>query len=155
MTNLPELPKKRQHKEADFGLKIREYIESEMPPTAAFELKTTRGKDYFPFSELTDVQVHNGLKIQGKGNLIRIAVGTPGAPDYIWLRQEDYFIVIDYPGFFAFVRLDDFLRQRKNDLTSRLTADRAKAIARFYVIRTGSKWKTLKPFKRYPRIGAC
>lgn len=132
---LPELPKKRIRREADFGLRFRKWIIGKNPEmkTAAFEHKTTRGKDYLPFSEVKDIQIVHGLKIKGKGDLIRVQSGTIGAPDYIWLKGEPAFIVIEYPSGFVLVDVAVFYNESKTSKIRSLTYKRAIEIAELVI----------------------
>jgi len=130
---LPSLPKKNKKKEADFGLKFRDLIESN-PPMASypFELKDTRGLDYFNFNLLEEDQIYSALRNKSeKGNLIRIVSGTRGAADYVYFKNCKYsFVVIKYPKGYVFIDIDDFLKEKKTSGKRRsLTYDRAKEIA--------------------------
>lgn len=127
MTSLPELKKVRLHREADFGLEIRKWIEKVRPLNSCLELKTSRGKDRFYFTEISDAQFHHAMKIEGKGDLIRVASGTIGAPDYIWLKETDYYFAIDFPQGFTLVRLGAILEERKKSAS--MTFERAEKIA--------------------------
>lgn len=131
--NLPELPKKHGSQEADFGLVFRKWIEAVLPPTASFEHKTSRGSDRFPFYEVKDLQIGNALKIKGKGNLIRVQSGTPGAPDYIWLKAEPAYVVIEYPKGFVLIDIDDFLNEKRVSVSKSLTYNRAIEISKTHV----------------------
>lgn len=135
--NLPELPKKHKQKEASFGLDFRAYIDEHAPDASyAYELKDTRGKDYFSFRELDDKQIDHALRNKTeRGNLIRIVSGTPGAPDYVHLKNCKYsFIVIKYPKFSAYIDIDDFLLERDKSDRKSLLGDRAKEIAVHFVV---------------------
>ncbi len=130
--NLPDLPKKNKQKEASFGLDFRAYIDTHSPDASySYELKDTRGKDYFSFRELDDKQIDHALRSKTeKGNLIRIMSGTPGAPDYVHLKNcKHAFIVIKYPRFSAYIDVDAFLLERDSSDRKSLTDERARAIA--------------------------
>jgi len=127
---LPDLPKQNKHKEADFGLKFRKWIDENPMASSSFELKDTRGKDYFNFEELGDDQINHALRNKGKkGNLMRITVGTVGAPDYVYLRNAYAFVVIKYPRFFCLIEIETFLLEKKRSKRKSLTSVRAKEIA--------------------------
>lgn len=124
---LPELPKKNNKKEADFGLKFRKWIEANPLYTASFEMKHTDGKDYLNLSEIKTAQVNFGRLIQSdKGVLIRLK-GVEGLPDYMYVREEAAFVVIKYPDFFAIIDIHfiAFEKERAKSLSSL----RAKQIA--------------------------
>lgn len=132
--NLPDLPKRRKHKEADFGLKFREWIEEALPPSAAYEHKTTAGKPTLAFGELSEMQIHRGLQISGKkGCLIRIQLGTTGAPDYIWLKEVPYYVTIEYPQGFVMISINAFYNEKRSSKTRSLTWERAIEISHEYV----------------------
>lgn len=125
MNMLPSLPKKRQKKEADFGLRFRKWIEAECPPTGAYEHKSTRGRDSLPFAELKDIQMHHGLKVKKKGDLIRVVSGTVGAADYIWLYKEPSWVVIEYPQGFVIIDIEIFRNEAKTSVVRSLYWNRA------------------------------
>ena len=128
------LPKKIEHMEARFGLDFKKWIEKEMPPTGAYELKDTRGKDYLSFSALDEDQRFMGRGIQSeKGKLIRITVGTTGAPDYIWMLKENYFIVIRYPKVDVIVSLLAWEKEKEMSRRASLTSDRAIEIGKRFL----------------------
>lgn len=126
MQNLPDLPKKNKKREADFGLKFRTWIENNpWACSCTFELKDTRGKDYFNIKELTEDQRNSALRTKSKkGNLIRIISGTPGAADYAFYANSPAFIVVKYPKFFCFIDIDILIREEKS-----VTSNRALEIA--------------------------
>lgn len=128
---LPALPKQRGTEEADFGLDFRKWIYDSLPPTAAFELKSTRGASSFPFRELKDIQAIKALRIstEGKGELIRVERGTIGAPDYIWLNGEPAYVVIEYPQGFVLIDIKTFLEEKNTSKTSSLSYFRAVEIS--------------------------
>ena len=137
---LPDLPKRRKHKEADFGLKFREWIEEALPPSASYEHKTTAGKDRLLFSELSDMQIHRGLQISGKkGCLIRIQLGTVGAPDYIWCKGMPYYVTIEYPQGFVMIPIAAFYNEKRSSKVRSLTWDRAIEIAERYELGKSKK----------------
>lgn len=132
---LPEIPRQRKTQEADFGLEFRKWVEKELPATAGFEHKTTSGKNYLPFAAVKPLQIGVGMKIKGKGILIRVQSGTSGAPDYIWLRKENSFIVIDYPKGFAIIDVIVFHNEAEGSIARSLTWERACDIAYKVIIR--------------------
>lgn len=127
---LPKLPKIIKKKEANFGLKLRAWIEANPRPTCSIETKDTRGKNYFPFKELDDRQIQYAVAINEskKGVLIRVQ-GVNGEPDYVYLRQEPAYIVIKYPRFFCLIPIGNILHERDTRKQKSLTAERAKEIA--------------------------
>lgn len=128
--NLPPLPKQNKTKEADFGLRFREWWEK-YGMNAPYELKDSRGKDRLLFSEVSDEQVKVGLAANSdKGVLIRVAAGTPGAPDYVGLRNSPYWIVIKYPKSFEVIGINTFLMEKnRSRKVKSLTVERAREIS--------------------------
>lgn len=127
---LPQLPKKNRKKEADFGTAFKEFIKKKRPQQSyQYELKDTRGKNYFYLRELDDKQREHALRAKTKtGNLVRVISGTSGAPDYHHFVNCQYsFIVIKYPKFFAFIDIDDLLNEKGKSLK----AERAQEISTF------------------------
>lgn len=89
-------------KEADFGILFRHWVKAYCPLAGGYELKDTRGKDYFVMSEWKESQRFHALaSTTSKGNLIRVQAGTIGAPDYVYLKRMDSYVVIKFPDFFA------------------------------------------------------
>lgn len=126
---LPDLPKKINQKEADFGLKFREWIEAHPLYTSSFEMKHTNGKNYINFDEVKLAQINYGRLVKSKrGALIRTK-GIKGLPDYIYLREEPAFVVIKYPKFFCLIDIEDFDTEKITSKKKSLTIERAKAIA--------------------------
>lgn len=127
--NLPNLPKQNKHKEADAGLKFRKWWEKN-GMNAPYEMKDTRGRDYFPFREITDEQINIATAANSyKGVLIRISSGTVGAPDYIGLRDSPYWFVIKYPKTFEVIGIQTFLLEKKRSKSKSLSYKRAKEIS--------------------------
>lgn len=121
----------QKQSEADFGITLRHYLRANpLPISASIELKDTRGKDSFPYAELKEEQINNALASKSdKGNLIRISVGTVGAPDYAYYRNSPAYIVIKYPSCFTFIDIETFLLERNRSKRKSLTVDRAVEIA--------------------------
>lgn len=126
--SLPELPRQNKQKEASFGVDFRYDIEEISPPkTICFELKHTRGKDSFPFSEVKDKQIAYARKIK-KGCLVRIQ-GVSGEPDYIWLAGVDTYVSIKYASGKSYhIEMEQFVKQKETSTKKSLSEDQAKAI---------------------------
>lgn len=120
-----------QKKEADFGVLLRHYLKANpLPLSSHIEVKDTRGKDSFPFSELKEEQINNALASNSdKGNLIRISTGTIGAPDYAYYRNAPAYVVIKYPTHFSFITIGTFLMEKERSKRKSLTSERAKLIS--------------------------
>lgn len=101
--------------------------------SCAIEVKDTRGKNYLPFSEVTDEQLQYALAVRSeKGVLIRVQ-GLNGEPDYVYLRSEPSYIIIKYPKCFVGISPELFIEERTVSKKKSLTASRAKDIATFVV----------------------
>jgi len=120
-----------QKKEARFGIQLRHYLRRYPLKTEAhLEIKDSRGKEYFSFSELKQEQIDNALASNGdKGNLIRVEAGTIGAPDYCYFRNSPAYIVINYPSCFVFIGIETFLMEKNRSKRKSLTEERAKEIS--------------------------
>lgn len=104
-------------------------------PSSSFEIKTTRGKNSLPMREITEEQVYSALANIGKrGNLIRVASGTVGAADYVYLREAGAYFVIEYPDFFCLIDAG-IIDTLKKELHTSIPSKLAKEVA-YKVIHT-------------------
>jgi hypothetical protein len=129
---LPELPKKHNKKEADFGTdKFRPWALKNNILEGTYELKHTRGENSIPYSELTDEQVNSALRVQSpRGELIKIITsGTIGAPDYVFIKNKTAFVVIKYPKSIEVITINNLLAEKARGKRKSLTWERAKAIS--------------------------
>ena len=117
--------------EADFSIRLRHYLKAHpLPVSCPLEVKDTRGKEYFSYAELKEEQINNGLASKSdRGNLIRISVGTVGAPDYAYYRNSPAYLVIKYPNGFVFLDIESFVLERDTSRRKSLTWERAQEIA--------------------------
>lgn len=117
--------------EADFSIRLRHYLKAHpLPISCPLEVKNTRGSNSFPFNELKDEQVNNAMASKSdKGNLIRISVGTIGAPDYCYYRNSPAYIVIKYPSGFVILDVETFVLEKDRSKRKSLTWERACEIA--------------------------
>jgi len=135
MNKLPDLPKIRKQKEADFGVAFANLFNKKklFSYPAQFELKDTYGKNLFPFREVSDIQIIKCLKIKQEGILIRNTVatsnGTAGIPDYSWTDKQASYIVIRYPKAWCFIDIETFILEKKRSKTKSLSEKRAREIA--------------------------
>lgn len=120
-----------KHKEADFSILLRHYLKANpLPVSCPLEIKDTRGKDSFYYAELKEEQINNALASKSnKGNLIRISVGTIGAPDYCYFRNSPAYIVIRYPRGFVFIDVENLLYEKSVSKRKSLTWERAQVIS--------------------------
>lgn len=101
--------------EADFSIKFRHWLMKNPMMSCQFEMKDTRGKDSMPFSEIKQEQIDNALatKYAKGGNLIRIASGTIGGPDYAYYHDAYAFFVINYPKGFVIIDAETLALEMK------------------------------------------
>lgn len=134
---LPNLPKKNNKKESDFGTTIfRPWFEKHSAEfeSASWELKDTQGKDHLNFSEVKERQVDSALRnISEKGNLIRVMVASTGTADYLSYRKAKAFVVIRYPLFFCLIRIQSFLHTRSTSTRKSLTSAEAVGISELVI----------------------
>ena len=122
---LPPLPKQHKKREADFGVYLKHQTEASRPATCSMEIKHTRGKDSFPFNEATDAQITFAKLISSdKGAWIRV-IGMNGEPDYIWLKNENAYIIIKYPKGICYITIGTFLQEKETSGRKSLTWERA------------------------------
>jgi hypothetical protein len=126
---LPDLPRQKKSKEADFGITFRKWW-NEHPLPGTFELKTTGGKSSLPFNAVDPEQIVFAQAAHSrKGTLARVTVGTVGCSDYIGLVQAPAWIVVQYPGEFHVISIESFLLERDRSPRKSLTIERARAIS--------------------------
>lgn len=134
MNMLPPLPKKNKKKEADLGLLFRSWLFNnhnykKFKPSE-FELKDTRGKEYFSFAEYTQDQEYTALRsASDRGNLVRVEVGTTGAADYSYHRTTPTYLIIRYPKTILLIPVENFIFERDHSKKKSLSLERAKSIA--------------------------
>lgn len=117
--------------EADFSIRLRHYLKAHpLPISCPLEIKDTRGKPSLPYGEIKEEQTNNALASKSdKGNLIRVSVGTVGAPDYCYYRNSPAYIVINYPLGFVFIDIETFILDRDTSKRKSLTWERAQEIS--------------------------
>lgn len=117
--------------EADFSIILRHYLKANpLPISCPIECKDTRGKDSLSFSEVKEEQCNNGMASKSdKGNLIRVSVGTVGAPDYCWYINGPSYLAIKYPLGFVLIDIETFVLERDKNTKKSLSWDRAKEIS--------------------------
>ena len=117
--------------EADFSIRLRHYLKAHpLPVSCPIEVKDSRGKEYFSYAELKEEQINNALTSKSdRGNLIRVSVGTIGAPDYCYYRNSPAYIVIKYPSGFVFIDVETFVYDKLLSKRKSLTWERAQEIA--------------------------
>lgn len=128
---MPPLPRQNRKKEADFGLVFRKWWNNQKTKLSGeFEIKDTRGKPSFAFSELSHEQeVIGRLATSKRGVLVRRTSGTTGGADYSGLVEAPYFVVIKYLKHFYIIDLNALLAERDVSKRKSLTESRAKEIS--------------------------
>ena len=117
--------------EADFSIHLRHYLKAHpLPVSCPLEIKDTRGKPSFSYAELKEEQINNALASKSdKGNLIRIASGTIGGPDYAYYRNVPAYVVIKYVSGFVFIDIETLVMERDKSKRKSLTWERAQEIS--------------------------
>jgi hypothetical protein len=129
MSPLPNLPERHQTKEADFGVVFRRWWEKSRL-RGEIELKDSLGKDYLPFSALSDDQIAVATLATGrKGVLVRRSLGTTGGADYSGLVDSPYWVVIKYKKAFYVISVNTFLLEKSRSRRRSLIEERAREIA--------------------------
>ena len=133
MNTLPELPKQRKKKEANFGLIFRAWIEKNPQISGAFELKQCEKS--LPFSDVKDHQIASLRAVAGKGLLWKIADDSRGIKpfDYFYFRKAKAYIVIKFSDMFCLIDVNNFVLESFRDGRKSLTSERAKEIAEICV----------------------
>ena len=121
---LPPLPRVLKHREADFGLQFRAWINDNWHQTATFELKQSQS-DSIPFSCLEEHQIRYNLADR---KLVRVQ-GSIGEPDMINLVNVPAYIAIRFKKGFCIIPIDKFLVEKQKSQRKSLTSDAAKRIA--------------------------
>lgn len=126
---MPPLPKQNKKLEADFGIKLKAYIEKNpFKISTGIELKQTE-TDSIPFSAVEPQQVAHGLRTKSdKGVWIRVQ-GTNGEQDYIWLVNTPSYVAIKFKSGTCFIDIETFVLERDRSKRKSLTWERAKEIA--------------------------
>lgn len=128
--NLPELPKQHKKREADFGVYLRHWIKKNPQfKTCAIELKHTRGKNRFNFSELKDEQIAYAMCVSSDQGILTRVRGLSGEADYLYMRNEVAFITIRYPNNVVFITINDYISEKVNSKKKSLSEERACEIA--------------------------
>lgn len=130
---LPDLPKQNKKREADFGVRLKNWLKKHpLKVSSSLEIKHSRGKDYLNYHEVAQEQLaYASLVGSDAGVLIRVE-GHNGEPDYIFMRKSPAYFVIQYPDFACIIRAAVFKEEKKKGAAS-LTAERAKEIAEIII----------------------
>lgn len=126
---LPDLPKQIKKREADFGIKLRRWLEQQPQQTCVYEIKQS-GINSISFSCLEPAQITYLLMIKKdkEGVLIRNP-GGKGEPDYSYFRYAPAWVVVRFPKLFCVIDIDAFLNEKASSKRKSLTTERASAIA--------------------------
>lgn len=117
-------------REQAFTTYFRHWLKANPMDSAAFELKDTRGKDYFPYSELKQHQI-DALKAVQETFSYKIPDDSLGSKpfDLIYYNSENAFVVIKYPRAFYIISIDSFLKSKRTTLRKSLVESEAKCIS--------------------------
>jgi hypothetical protein len=130
---LPNLPKKNEKREADFGLVFRRWWETSNMK-GPFELKDSRGEESIPFSEVSNEQLKIALRAKTpEGVLVRVIRGTTGTADYIGFRSDPSWIVIRFPNGFCVIDAQEFADEKLQSPRKSLTSSRAKELCTVWI----------------------
>ena len=118
--------------EAKFATLFRHWIKRNPWFCSAFELKHTRGNNYFPFDEVQDHQLA-ALKASTtkEGFLYKISDDSLGAKpfDMFFLANARAYVVIRFPEFFCFIDVFVFEKEKKTNKRKSVGEHRAIEIA--------------------------
>jgi|SRR3990167_2720819 len=117
--------------EQKFTTLFLKWVKNEFKKTAAFEIKSTRGKDYIAFNEIKDHQIR-ALQI-AKHAILSYKISDFDMIGYkpfdcFCLAKVLSYIVIKYPKFFCLIDIDDFVKEKEQSKRKSLTSQRAKEI---------------------------
>lgn len=117
--------------ESQFQTVFNQWLRDVYKRTGAWELKHTRGKSSFPFSEVKDHQIR-ALQV-AHHNVLAYKIPDDSMSykpfDCISLAQEPARIVIRYPKFFCLIDVETFILEKSRSKKKSLSADRAKDIS--------------------------
>lgn len=126
--------------EAKFQTLFNHWLKAEFfgrhsQPSAIFELKHTRGKDYLPFSAVEEHQINALMAASTSGLIYKISDESQGYKpfDCFALRKCDAYIAIKYPSFFVLITIKSFMEEKKRSNEKSLSDWRASSIATFNV----------------------
>lgn len=126
-------------REAKFTTLFLTWVKKEYKNTGAFEIKSTRGKNYLPFSEVKPHQLR-ALRITKHGffayKISDAAIGYKPFDCFSMAFMPAY-IVISYPEFFCLIDIDTFeqimiLSAREN--VKSLDSETAKEYSKFIIL---------------------
>lgn len=123
----------KQH-ESTFAKLFRHWLKAKpFPYSCTFELKDTRRKEYFPFSEFAEAQeMYADAITYGKGVLLRNQGGS-GEPDYTYHYKEPAYIAIRYPEGFEVIKVENFVAEREKSKEKSLSYSKAREISTYSV----------------------
>lgn len=131
---LPNLPKQKKKREAEFGLKFRLWLLEHrdlFPSSAVFELKQTQ-TDRIPFKS---VEIHQLVSLRMSSNNDGVMYKIPDDSrsvkpyDYFYIKNAYAYVVIKFPKHFSIISIDSFIGEQNNCGKTSLTSDRARQIA--------------------------
>lgn len=122
-------------RESKSAIVFRHWIHHNPRISGAYEMKDTRGKSNFAFSEVSQAQIDYGMAIKSdKGVFMRVQAVSEGTPDYVYLRNAPANIVIKYPQGFAVIDVETFVMEKKRSKIKSLSWSRAKELSTVVVL---------------------
>ncbi len=117
-------------REAKFTEVFRHWLKAHPRPSAAFEIKQTKTNS-LPFSAVREHQLEALLAVQDTGILYKLPDDSRGYKpfDMVYLRKDESFVVIKYPGFFVLIDARAFDAEVRYSPRKSLTAERARTIS--------------------------
>lgn len=121
-------------REASFADRFGRWIRSNgrLMGSGPYEIKSSRGRDYVPFSAVEEHQEAALLACTtDTGFWYKISDESRGFKpfDGFFFRNSPAFLVFDYPEFFAIMHIGSFVRERAASIRKSLTSERAKDIS--------------------------
>ena len=133
MAMLPELPQKKNKREANWTTKtFRKWLKDNPMLSAPIEIKYTT-KDNIPFKAVAPHQIDSLLACKSdKGFLWKIPdLGATNPFDCFYYRNSPAYICIKYPKGHVMIDVETFVMESKRSKRKSLTWSRAKEISIF------------------------
>lgn len=128
IVKLPDLPKQIKKREADFGLRLRKWLDRTIVQSCVFELKQTT-KPHILFSCVEPEQIAQLVQAKGTKGILIKNENSGGKPDYSYHRHSPAWVVIRFPRSFHVISIDAFLMAKRHSKSKSLTAVQAEKIS--------------------------
>lgn len=120
------------HRESKASIRFRHWLKANPHFTCAIEMKQTMTES-FPFSDVKDHQIDYGMAIKSNNGVLIRTYGIEGLPDYVYLRREPSYVVIQYPKSMEIIDMETFVTEKERSNRKSLTWDRAKQLSVFSI----------------------